>query len=184
VAKGRGKGGQFERDLCREISRWWSYGLRDDIFWRDSSRRRGKSVGQHGDLHATDPIGKPLLDFTTIEAKKGYNRFAVGDLLDRDADGLHEWEKFRQQAERDQKRAGASHWILIWKRDRKKALIFFTPKLYLILCERGSSLAFAKPSAHFAFRSGRAYCTTFEEFKKRVQPHHITPMVFRIRRKK
>jgi len=31
------KGGEFERDISRFLSRWWTYGERDDVFWRTSA---------------------------------------------------------------------------------------------------------------------------------------------------
>ena len=75
------KGGDFEREVSRLLSLWWTEGARDDVFWRTSaSGGRATSRAQafkrtryeYGDITFTDPIGKPLLDVTVIEAKRGY----------------------------------------------------------------------------------------------------------------
>src|SRR5262245_2386383 len=43
------KGSKFERDLCRQLSLWWSDGKRDDVFWRASqSGGRAKFRGRRG----------------------------------------------------------------------------------------------------------------------------------------
>lgn len=77
-----GKGDDFERDVSRMLSLWWTEGKRDDIFWRTSASggratARAEYAGrqtkyEHGDVTFTDPVGKPLLDLAVIEAKRGY----------------------------------------------------------------------------------------------------------------
>lgn len=81
------KGAGWEREICRALSQWWSFGLtetfRDDIFWRTAGSggmatnrkrtARKKTAEQYGDVQAVDPIGKPLTDFFLIELKRGYN---------------------------------------------------------------------------------------------------------------
>jgi len=75
------KGSQFEREVSKELSLWWSGGTRLDIFWRTPgsgamaktrSKTGGSALGQHGDIQATDPIGQPMIDVCSIELKKGY----------------------------------------------------------------------------------------------------------------
>lgn len=75
------KGGDFERDISRFLSLWWTHDERDDIFWRTSASgarataratKFKKTKYDHGDITFTDPIAKPMLDLMVIEAKRGY----------------------------------------------------------------------------------------------------------------
>lgn len=71
------KGGNFERDICRAISLWWTEGERDDVVWRNRTRRKGAAYNaqvQLGDLSADDPIAVPLFEVLSIECKNGYSK--------------------------------------------------------------------------------------------------------------
>jgi len=136
------KGGQFERDICRELSMWWTDGERDDVFWRTSQsggrattrRKKGKKTfGQYGDVQATDPIGQPLIDLCTIELKKGYNKASCGDLLDKNLrfEGKPTpWEKMVHQAIGQAKEAQTSYWWLIHKRDHRETILYFPGRFF------------------------------------------------------
>lgn len=126
------KGPQFERDMARALSLWWTSGKRDDVFWRTSQsggratqRRKGGRLtfGQSGDTSATDPIGRPLLDLVTIEFKRGYNTQTLMGALD-GGKARSVWEGWVHQARRQAEAAGSPWWLLIHKRDRRRALIF------------------------------------------------------------
>jgi len=76
-----GKGENFEREICRVLSSWWTNHERDDIFWRSRLRRTKKSPNarhQLGDLRADDPRGFPLIDVFNIELKCGYSKNRSG----------------------------------------------------------------------------------------------------------
>lgn len=128
------KGGRYEREVCRALSMWWTDGARDDVFWRTSASgaratargKRGRdTAGQHGDVAATDPSGAPLIDAFTIEIKRGYHSVTLHDLLDRpEGAKLQGWEGFVSQAMEGHERAGSYAWLLITRRDRRKALIW------------------------------------------------------------
>lgn len=120
------KGRQFERDICRQLSLWWTEGARDDIFWRTAAsgarhtqrKKRGVSThGQAGDVAATDPLGAPFLEKYHVEIKKGYNRCSVQDLLDQPSGGqVREWlVKAAQEAVMKKV-------LIIWKRDRRETI--------------------------------------------------------------
>lgn len=75
---GKSKGGSFEREICQKLSKWVSYGERDDIFWRSAmsggratvGMKRGiKRTSQAGDITAIDPLGQKLIDKFVIECK-------------------------------------------------------------------------------------------------------------------
>jgi hypothetical protein len=143
--KGPRKGSAFEREFCKELSLWWSENKRDDLFWRTAgsgaraTRRIRQSkvgtFGQYGDVQATDPAGQPLLDLFTIELKKGYNTLSVQDLLDRTIkqrqSTTYSMEKMIKQAMESALSAGTPAWMLVWKRDRREAVLLF-PKIRLL----------------------------------------------------
>jgi len=182
MARGKGKGGEFERGICRSFSLWWTDGKRDDVFWRTSgsgatatrrSQKGKKTFGQHGDIQATDPLGQPLIDVMTIEMKKGYNKAYFFDFVESTGSKEKMWEKFIGKARRESKEAGTRYWLLIWKRDHRKAVVWMPWDLYLEL-----PLNRAKPWLKIALKGkGRIFCTTLDEFLERVSPQDIKDLV-------
>jgi hypothetical protein len=70
------KGNNFEREVSRALSLWWTGGEEDDVFWRNRVRRTGKAYNaqmQEGDLIATKEIGVPFTEFFCVECKSGYS---------------------------------------------------------------------------------------------------------------
>lgn len=79
----KSQGSSYEREIAVKLSLWYSKGKRDDIFYRSHSsggratnrKKAGKELkGQYGDICATDPMGKPLIDKWCVECKHGYSR--------------------------------------------------------------------------------------------------------------
>jgi hypothetical protein len=142
--KGRGmaKGSNFEREICKKISLWWTDGDRDDIYWRTSgsgarAKTRGKlgkgTFGQYGDIQATDPIGQPLIDLCSIEIKRGYNKAIINDFID--SKKKPDLRVFIEQAITDCRlREDESEWILLVKRDRKETVLFTSFYFYKNIC--------------------------------------------------
>lgn len=129
-----GKGSKFEREICVKLSLWASNGVHEDWYWRTAGSgaratvrgRKGKTTTGHcGDICATCPEAKFLLDHFAIECKKGYSRHTIADLLDKpEGAAKQEYEKWFEQAELSRKHSGAKSWLLIVKRDRRDALVF------------------------------------------------------------
>lgn len=137
------KGSQFEREICRKLSKWWTDGKREDVFWRTSSsgamatirKKTNKSTfGQYGDVQAVDPIGSELLKNLTIEIKRGYSNNSFSDLLEKPKSIY--WD-FIEQAEKESYAAGKSFWWLIVKRDRKEimCIMLFSMARKLLISE-------------------------------------------------
>ena len=132
---GKIKGGNYERHLSKILSLWWTNGERDDVLWLTSNsggratfrNNRGKKTTTHcGDICAIDPIAEPLIRFAVIEAKKGYNKSTLHDLLDKPRNAkLQIYEEWFEQAERARVSKGSRYWMLIHCRDRREDLIFF-----------------------------------------------------------
>jgi hypothetical protein len=137
----KGKGAGFERDMCRELSKWWTDGQRDDVFWRaagsggmaKSRHRFGRKISsQHGDIEAIDFIGKTLTDLMTLELKRGYSKLNIHDFMDWP---LHktktrpEYEKWFNQAYESMIIGQRPFFFLITKRDGREKLCWYPQPL-------------------------------------------------------
>lgn len=128
-----GKGADFERTICNQLSEWWSGGTRTDIFWRSSNsggratvrgRKGKKTFGHYGDVSAVDPIGAPLLQLFAIEIKRGYAAAHLHALLDRPNNAAQqEWEKWIEQAMTSSFQSGSISWLIIARRDKRNAIV-------------------------------------------------------------
>lgn len=136
--KSNAKGAEFERTICRRLSEWWSAGERDDIFWRTSTSggratfrtTKGKSTyGQYGDLQATDPVGKPLLELVCFELKCGYPDVSVGDLVDT-VYGGKVWASWIKKARTSAAGAGCPYWMIVFKKGRRQSMAIYPRALH------------------------------------------------------
>lgn len=179
------KGSVFEREICKALGRWWSGGERDDIFWRTAGSggratcrfRKGKSTaGQYGDVSAVDSIGEPLLQVFSIELKRGYSANSFGDMFDFPAKAKKQkWEVFYSQAKASAEASGARYWMLIWRRDRRKALVFMPLEVMMEVVPESFS-SFPNISAAvplYGDKMVEVSCCAFEDFLKLVKPQHI-----------
>jgi len=139
----KGKGSAFEREFCKDLSLWWTFGEREDVFWRSSNSggratvraSAGKTtVGQHGDVAATDEIGIPLLNLVTIELKRGYSKSTVQDVFDKKPHAAQQqWEKFYEQTVQSSLNAGSYSWLMVHRRDQRDPLVFMPSSFYNLL---------------------------------------------------
>ena len=127
--RGSRKGGAYERELAKALSLWWTKGETDDAFWRSSQSggratqraKSGKSTANAcGDLRAETAAGQKLLDYFTIEIKRGYGAITLNDFFDGCKKGIHE---FVAQASAAASLAGTPYWLLIHKRDKRDAIV-------------------------------------------------------------
>jgi len=187
------KGSNFERQLCKEFSFWWTKGVRDDIFWRSSgsggrakvrSKRGRDTFGQYGDIQATDPVGQPLIDLCVIEMKRGYKQASIADVLDCSKKAaIQPWEKWLQQVLLDQENSGRPYWMIISRRDKRQSIVHMPWALHKILCQAGARLHKARP--HFRFKprlkktsiKGSVVYVLFSDFIKLVSPDNIIAVV-------
>lgn len=131
------KGPEFEREVAKDLSLWWTAGDRDDIFWRTQNsggratarKRKGKTTqGQYGDIQAVDPLGKPLMRFLSFELKRGYD---VG------LDGIFKRKQtsfmlpgWIRQAEMAADDAESYAWALVVKRNFHPRLLFCPERVF------------------------------------------------------
>ena len=142
-----GKGSQFEREFAKLLSRWWTEGERDDVFWRSSNSggratiRQASGIStfmQAGDIAATDPIGIPLLEVITFELKRGYTSTTLSDVIDKpNGRKPAKWEQFVTQASNSADCNASYAWALITRRDRRVPLIWYPQKLDIKLQKLG-----------------------------------------------
>lgn len=133
MANSKAKANSFERQLCRELSLWWSDGASEDVFWRSQNSggrattrsKKGKTLeGQYGDICATDESGKDFLKVFTVEVKRGYGKDSLHDLIDKPRNGADQtYEKWITQAFRDCKAAGVLYSLIVHKRDRRETCV-------------------------------------------------------------
>ena len=143
------KGSQFEREIPVALSKWWTNGEREDVFWRRDSGARAKrrsregkhTFGAHGDICAIDPIGLPLTNIMTLELKRGYGQWSLMDVIDRPPmrkgqknRTLQKFEEFLEQVVEDSQ-AVNTYPVLITKRDKRQELIIL-PHTLLVKMKR------------------------------------------------
>ncbi len=146
----RGKGGKYERAICKEFSMWWTNGKDDSCFWRSStsggratvrSKTGRKTRGHYGDMAATSRLGCELIDVCVAEIKCGYSRrtSSIGDVLDAPLVGAPQlWEEWFWQASVAWRASGSFAWLLIQKRDGRQPLLFMPSFLYKQLRKVGA----------------------------------------------
>ena len=153
------KGSSFEREVCKELSLWWTNQEADDIFWRSHTsgaratqrKKKGKTTyGQDGDVTATHPCGQPLLDFFSIEIKRGYAKHTIHDCLDKAKTMKQQpFADFIEQAWLGHDNAQSRYWLLIHKRDRRMAMAYFPKDAFADLYKNSKSKTYVKTEARF-----------------------------------
>ena len=183
AGSGKRKGSAYEREIAKTLSKWWTGGERSDIFWRASSRGRfskassdKKEMGQYGDIEAIDPLGHALMEVVTIEVKRGYNKEAPCNCIDRPMRKgkyhLTNWQKFVKQAQTDSRNAGVPHWLLIFKRDSRRAMIFMPLPFASDLL--GMFKCVPAVAMHTGENDDRIYGVPLDEFLENVDPSELT----------
>lgn len=194
------KGAQFERDLCRKFSLWWTRGKRDDVFWRTHgsggrakvrSKMGKRTHEQHADMCAIDPIGAPLIDLLTIEMKKGYPKTNALDLFDRGLlSAQTQIESWLQRLIEDSATAGSFSWALAVRRPQRQITIFWPRQLQIELRDAGCFASTCNPLMRIdadlrlryqigpkKFKTSRTeitiYGTTLDQFLNSLDPKRV-----------
>jgi hypothetical protein len=138
-----GKGNNFERDISKLMSLWWTQDKFDDAIWhtsgsggRATNRKRSNKEAKkedHGDLKADLPIAQPLFNFFSIELKTGYAKktktkgiikqtnWSLMDSLDSKQQQT-QFFQFWEQSQKDADDSGREP-ILVFRRNNKQACI-------------------------------------------------------------
>ena len=153
-----GKGAQWERDVARTLSQWWSKKGDDDLFWRTHSSgaratvrsKRGKKTrGQYGDLCAVDSRGRTFTKAFVVSLKRGYKGITLQDLLDKleNPNREGEFESWIREAGDASISSDSIGWLLILKRDRRQPLLLM-PGFIFLKMDRSMVRAFHKLKPH------------------------------------
>ena len=193
------KGSRFEREFCERLGLWWTQSLpepRDDVFWRTSNSggrattraQSGKKADIHcGDVCTTDAIGQPFLDVFTVELKRGYNSHTIAHLLDKpNQAAVQLYEEWLVKSEKVRVAANSLAWLLVVRRDRREALVFFPSLISLVFNghskEPGGWLAsfsdypHLQMSMHIEDLWFDVMGVTLEDFLVEVSPSRITKL--------
>jgi hypothetical protein len=138
-----GKGSDFERELARAFSLWWTHNTDDTVFWRvlgsggratrKSRTGKGTTHVSFGDLEATCPSGYAFTDQIVCEFKRGYGRWAITDILDARTIKTQAWHLFMEQVLESWKNSERRWWIVVFKRDQRKPMIALCRTLFIWL---------------------------------------------------
>lgn len=142
------KGSSFEREVCVDLSLWFSNGESDAIFWRSSQSggraktrsKTGKTTfGAYGDIAAVHPSGLVVTQIAILELKRGYKQWSPFDCLDakpisfdkKDSKpAVQTFQSFVIQMNEDKRISGIPYSILIYQRDKRhKGVGIETPLL-------------------------------------------------------
>lgn len=158
------KGQDYERQICKQLSLWWSadWDVPDDnLCWRTANsggratvrRKAGKQDHRHcNDVAAIDERMAPFFRVVTVEVKRGYNRSTVIDLIDRPAKAKSKQPQYGEWFAKltvAVRQAGTPHWLLVHRRDRREALVFFSDELMDELDASGKVLRPPRPIVMF-----------------------------------
>jgi len=204
----KSKGSAFEREIAATLSKWWSKGERDDIFYRSSSsgaRATGRAklnkatANSAGDLCYLDADGKPFIDYFAVEIKRGYPDFEIQRILDReDGTKLSLLEQWIQQAAKSQEDANAWSWMIIAKKNRSKTLVILPyvefcmmydwtniePDEANIHIEIGNILDVAYMAENPIEESTSVICFLLDEFLEKTKPDAIRTLVETVQKPK
>lgn len=183
------KGGNFEREICRAISLWWTKGERDDVVWRNKTRRTMRAYNaqrQEGDLGPTDEIAIPLFKVLCIECKSGYSiRRKPGkkskttnvphDVLDL-IDGTGDRDKstimmFWRQAIEEATMTDR-YPLLIFKRDYHSPVVCINHGLVQIFSKH-SEIAISRPRVEIYYQGWHLYLFNMANFFELICPDDI-----------
>ena len=181
MAGGSKKGNPFELEVCRLLSRWWSGGARDDVFYRTGgsggrATRRGRAgrgtANQCGDVGASDPDGRPLTLLLALEIKRGYSRDTLHDLLDRPGGRASAYELWMAQARESARHAGAPGWLIIHRRDKRDAAALLSAAAAALLLGAGADLT---GPPHMVLNVGCAQAVLYRlsDLLGCVEPDHV-----------
>lgn len=123
----KAKGASFEREIAVNLSKWASFGEREDLFWRSSmsggratvARKKGGNLeAVIGDLCAIHPDGKPFLDKFYVELKH-YKDLNYSGILTKTGHLMRFWESTITEANSYKRNP-----MLIAKQNRLPTIVF------------------------------------------------------------
>ena len=137
------KGSNFERDMARAISMWWTRESHDDCFWRvlgsggmaTRKERSGKATthASFNDIEPKTADAHAFTDKVILELKRGYHSWSITDVIDSKNPKKQKWAEFFEQTTYAWKASKRKYWVVIFKRDQRKIMIAICPDLWMDL---------------------------------------------------
>jgi hypothetical protein len=187
------KGTDWERELSKHWSLWWTHGEREDVIWRthgSGSRatarsKRGKGTrGGAGDLMATDPVADPLFSFFLMEAKRGYAKSRPSDSINilywldklpaHKPPLLYEWWMKAEQERMVHQRCES---IIIFQRTNKIPVIMLQASLFADIYKYDGQWNYDDPVIEISYRGRRFIFIQFFRFLTWCTPESIMGML-------
>jgi len=171
------KGSSYEREISKRLSKWWTNGERDDVFWRSQQSggratqraKKGKTTkNQEGDIQAMDPIGQPLIDKVSIELKCGYPNFGIDQIIQSKRKNFLLLD-FIEQCKRESEPTNRDFWLIV-KQDFKKEIVIYNRRFHSFLLSINVKF---KTYVHFFINDEHYFCTELEKFLELVHPEAI-----------
>lgn len=175
-----GKGADFERRICKELSKWFTKGMYDDVFWRTPMSGGRATVrrkhAQRADVHDSDicavrEIGTPFTDMYSCECKSGYGRWDVLDVVEQ-LKKNPELVKFYLQARAAAKPLNKSV-ILIVQRNRKPPVVFLSRSGYVRAADRVAHCPQASVTLRLKKKPVRLYALSWKDFLANAVPEEM-----------
>jgi len=160
------KGASFEREVCKQLSLWVSYGKQEDVYWRSSmsggrstvAAAKGKRLAaQAGDISCIHPVGRPFADRFLIECKF-YRDLGFQGLITGTGHLIDFWNETARQAEKYGRMP-----LLIAKQNRVPAMACLSNEGAVCLDLERRALLIAQPQ-------DLRIMPLFEFFKYAVRP--------------
>lgn len=189
------KGSDFEREICKDLSRWWTCSDRDDVFWRTAMSggratvraRQGKTTaGSYGDITAIDPIGAPFLKAFALELKRGYNRDTLHDIVDCSPTAKQPTiVKWIEQAHASRKLSKSFHWMIIHRRDRRQPMVYMPKAAMMYLLKQANQhmtngMGIVAMPSHVKYEHKKKRHIGFmllEDFFTTISPKHVRELI-------
>jgi len=159
------KGNDFERDISKKLSLWWSDGTNDDLFWRTQGsgsrwtvrRKKGKTTtGQSSDITSTSSDSQLFIDFFSIECK-AYKDINIWGLIEGRGIIKEWWEKLCSECKEENK-----YPLLVLKQDYKP-IIMLTNYFFYKINNRCNSI--------FSINDKNVYLYIFDDFLNSESEH-------------
>jgi hypothetical protein len=111
--------------------------------------------------------------------KRGYSGSTIFEMLDKpDSAARQFWEKCYSQVRQDQQNAGSLGWMIIHKRDRREATVYFPSSLASQIIPKPMGAPHLRGSVRS--KGGdliRTFCMRLDDFQQVVSPKSIRALV-------
>ena len=194
------KGSNFERDIMRKLSLWWSKGKQDDIFWRTSGsgaratvrmKKNQSTTCSAGDVACLNRLGEPLIRKCLIEIKRGYSdrgkivkskktgkqsvQITKGINILSCLDNLPTQKTpvlidWWEKAEKERQEHKRKYSFIIFKRDRKEESIVFAESTYHQLRKRNMNLKLNLPMIYLRYELHELMIIKLDDFLAWASP--------------